>query len=326
MRPGLPTAYWLPLAYDWSSFTQATFGNFLQAYWQWFSSHNADWNAVDPGLANGGLFTLLKLQNRSAGPIVLAIQYTGKDGMVGGIRDAPLVDFVNTMNAAAGVSPVVWDGFVPPNLPALQHPRAGQLFRNTTQDALSMDWLYLTQMINDSGANQRGKYKSAYQAGNFANTEISALWTHLNGATDPRLSQTLVQIDSYGGRINTNDETTNPTSVYQRKSLLKSQYQTYWTDPADDTFHIDWLRSLFAAVHADQGGKPYADSTGRYEGCYINYPDVDMKYLANDPARIDPQWLTLHYGDKAKQLIVTKRAVDPNNVFRHEMSIPLVSP
>ncbi|AIP52817.1 BBE domain-containing protein [Burkholderia pseudomallei] len=325
--PNAPrTAYWLTLAYDWSHFTQASFGRFLQTYWDWFSRNDANWNAANPALANGGLFTLLKLQHRSAGPIVLAIQYTGKDGTVGGPEDAPFIDFVDTMNAAANRLPVVWDRFVAPNLPALGHPLAGLRIAHAARSALKMDWLYLTQTINTSGANRRGKYKSAYQIGNFGETEVDALWRYLNGADDPRLSQTLVQIDSYGGCVNANDESANPTSVYQRRSLLKSQYQTYWTNPADDAFHVEWLHDLFSAVHADQGGKPYRDASGRYEGCYINYPDIDMKYLGSDPAQIDPRWLDLYYGEKAASLIATKRSVDPSNLFMHEMSIPLTPP
>ncbi|KVE34880.1 BBE domain-containing protein [Burkholderia sp. BDU5] len=319
-------AYWLTLAYPWPHFTKASFGHFIQTYWDWFSRNDADWNAGDPARANGGLFTLLKLQHRSTGPIVLAIQYTGKDGTVGGAVDAPFIDFVDTMNAAAGQMPVIWDRFVAPNLPTLGHPLAGQRLTHATRNALKMDWLYLTQMINPSGANRRGKYKSAYQIGNFDNTEIDALWTYLNTRDDPRLNQTLVQIDSYGGCVNTNDESTNPTSVYQRRSLLKSQYQTYWTNPGDDAFHVEWLHDLFTAVYADQGGKPYDDAGGRYEGCYINYPDIDMKYLEKDPARIDPRWLELYYGDKAASLVATKQAVDPGDLFRHEMSIPLTPP
>ncbi|MFP3759162.1 BBE domain-containing protein, partial [Cupriavidus sp. SIMBA_020] len=34
----------------------------------------------------------------------------------------------------------------------------------------------------------------------------------------------------------------------------------------------------------------------------------------------------LYYGDKAAALIATKRQVDPDNLFHHEMSIPLTPP
>ena len=40
-----------------------------------------------------------------------------------------------------------------------------------------MDWLWLTQNINGSGSNQRGKYKSAYHRANFTDVEITAMWS-----------------------------------------------------------------------------------------------------------------------------------------------------
>ena len=101
-------AYWLSLSYPWDSFGtgdagKAAFGRFMKAYYQWFADNDADWNSSDPAKANGGLFTLLKVQHRSTGDIVLNIQYTGTDGKVGGARDQPFINFVNAMNAAAAM-------------------------------------------------------------------------------------------------------------------------------------------------------------------------------------------------------------------------------
>ena len=80
------------------------------------------------------------------------------------------------------------------------------------------------------------------------------------------------------GRINRNDEAANPTSVCQRSSLLKSQFQVYWTDPAQDAFHIKWIADLYDEYFAQYGGKPSNQPGSPFEGCYINYPDTDMKY------------------------------------------------
>ncbi|MEI2267192.1 BBE domain-containing protein [Erwinia sp. CGal63] len=316
--------YLLTLSYPWSTFsTQAQFGTFLKAYWQWFSTHNTEWNSSDITKANGGLFTLLKLQHRSTGNINLLVQYTGSDGRVDGTGQAtPFIDFVNTMNAAAGVTPHVVE-------PAGRHGPLQETgkkpFRDAVSDARLMDWLYATQTINGSGDNQRGKYKSAYQVGNFGDTEITALWNNLNGSDDPLLTKALVQIDSYGGCINANNETSNPTSVVQRSSLLKTQFQVYWTKEENDSHCIQWLQKLYTDYFADQGGKPYPDD-GHYQGCYINYPDIDMKYVAGSTQTIDPKWLQLYYGDNANLLISLKNAADPLNLFRHEMSIPLTMP
>uniref|UniRef100_UPI003906A6FA BBE domain-containing protein n=1 Tax=Pseudomonas protegens TaxID=380021 RepID=UPI003906A6FA len=77
------------------------------------------------------------------------------------------------------------------------------------------------------------------------------------------------------------------------------------------------LSNIFTAVH---GGKPKRPA---YDGCYINYPDVDMKYTAT--GAVDPDWLNLYYGwnrELIDRLCNLKAAIDPNNLFRHELSIP----
>lgn len=323
-------AYLLSLSWPWDSFGtgdagKAAFGDFLHTYWQWFSDHDGEWNSTDPTLANGGLFTLLKLQHRSTGDVVMTIQYTGLDGTVGGSQDQPFIDFVETMTEIVGVAPrieaqPVWQGAV-----ARTEDRQEAL-RDPVGDAQLMDWLWLTETINGSGGNMRNKHKSAYHVADFTNTQITALWNYLNASEDARLTQAWVQVDSYGGCINSNDENTNPTAVYQRGSLLKSQFQLHWNNAEDDDFCVSWMANLYSAYFAETGGKPFDDGSGRYQGCYINYPDIDMKYTDATHAAVDPQWLTLYYGNKAAALVATKQAVDPDNIFHHEMSIPLTLP
>ncbi|TAK76134.1 MAG: FAD-binding protein, partial [Gammaproteobacteria bacterium] len=221
--------------------------------------------------------------------------------------------------------------FILPNIPPIHHTRGGLELADPLADATRLDWLYLTQLLNGSGSNQRGKYKSSYQIGNFTQTEIDGFWNNLSIA-NPHLTQSLVQIDSYGGCINTYDtDGKQQTSVCQRKSLLKAQFQTYWsitTSEEGDEKEIEdeqigWIRKIFTDVYAEQGGKPYPGADGRYQGCYINYPDIDMKYINNDHITIDTRWLELYYGDRIDNLIAAKQTFDPNNVFFHEMSIPL---
>ena len=319
-------AYWYPLKYEWAHFIKnpKNFTNLLQAYWQWF--HDNDTNATNPDVAvgNGGLFTLFKLNhiNTDSG-IVLAIQYTGMDGLVGGSRDNPLNDFISKMNTAAGTAGVVHDGFLLPNINPLGRKDAG-LPLSQADPLMAMDWIYVTQSINGSGNNQRGKYKSEYQVENFSNEVCTALFENLTNTADTKMTQSLVQIDAYGGKINANG--VGNTAVPQRKSLLKAQYQTYWTHPEDDADQIAWIRRIYNAVHADTGNRPLQP---RYQGCYINYPDIDMKYVNDNPGNgVDPNWLRLYYMDDTliSNLIKLKNMVDPHNLFRHEMSIPLEQP
>ena len=319
-------AYLLSLAWPWSAFdNKDKLSHFLNEYWRWFSENDEHWNSDQLFKANGGLFTLLKLQHRSTGDINLLIQYTGMDGRVDGDRQTdPLVEFVTHMNKAAGTNAFVTtqDALFGPV--RSRHSTEPKL-NNILQDARKMDWLYLTQMLNGSGNNQYGKYKSFYQIGNFSTVEINAIWKFFNEKDDAVLNQALLQIDSYGGCINANNEQENPTSVYQRRSLLKSQLQVYWSNPAHEGHCVEWCREFYKAFFGQQGGKPFADNQ-RYEGCYINYPDIDIKYTDDSHAAVDTRWLELYYGGKRQMLIETKKKFDPKNIFRSELSIPLAHP
>lgn len=311
-------AYWIPLAYPWATL-KSTLPIFLKAYWQWFADNDTNATSTEEGIGNGGLFTLLKLNHVDASEnIVLAIQYTGPNGQVGGANDIPLNDFIKKMNAAAGITPTIFDGFILPNIPPLDNLYAGKNIPTVVDERTAIDWLHITQSINGSGSNQRGKYKSDYQINQFSDEMCAALLTHLTTATpDKHFHQSIVQIDSYGGAINRRGM--GVTAVSQRSSLLKTQYQTYWTNEADDNLHLMWIRDIYSAVH---NGKPALPD---FEGCYINYPDVDMKYT--ESGEEDPNWLNLYYGwdtDLINRLLTLKENVDPNNIFYHELSIPLV--
>jgi hypothetical protein len=124
------------LKYDWKWFQAhpENFTKLLQAYWQWFHDNDANSNNPDPAIGNGGLFTLFKLNHiKSDDNIVLAIQYTGIDGLVGGERDKPLNDFIQKMNDAAGKPGVVHDAFLLPNINPLGRRDAGMTLSRQTR-------------------------------------------------------------------------------------------------------------------------------------------------------------------------------------------------
>ena len=329
-------AYFLALSYAWDDLQRAggasALKRLLDTYGEWFARHDSEWNAPHNG--NGGLFTLFKLNARAAGNIGLVIQYTDVDGNVGNGKDGPFIDFVHTMSNIPGMPARLNDAFMEPNIAPKRSKNAGMNMR--AQDAVGnarrMDWIALTQMFNGSGDNRRGKYKSSYQVKPTLAVPVAGsdqLWEVLYVyGNDPRLNASLVQIDSYGGAINA-FAGSHETCVPQRGSILKSQFQTYWTDAADDEFHMAWLSRLYHAyilayTPEASAGKPYPSAD--WQGCYINYPDIDMKY--SDPAhtRVDPQWPALYYMDKAQFLVALKQKIDPGNLFRHEMSIPLQMP
>jgi FAD/FMN-containing dehydrogenase len=96
------------------------------------------------------------------------------------------------------------------------------------------------------------------------------------------------------------------TAIPQRSSIMKLQYQTYWTDPSDDAVNLAWIRGFYAAMYGERGPVP----DGTVDGCYVNYPDADLK-----------DWPSLYYKDNYSRLQRVKGQWDPHNVFNHRQSI-----
>jgi berberine-like enzyme len=172
---------------------------------------------------------------------------------------------------------------------------------------IKMPWLDVTQTLNGSGANQRGKYKSAYMIEPFPEQQIEVIWNYLTDSSyNNKLA--LLQVDSYGGQINA--VAPDATAIPQRSSIMKLQYQTYWTDAKDDEVNLRWIRDFYNAMYGPNGPVP----DGIVDGCYVNYPDVDLV-----------NWPYLYYKDNYARLQRAKARWDPLNIFNHQQSIQLPS-
>jgi len=75
----------------------------------------------------------------------------------------------------------------------------------------------------------------------------------------------------------------------------------FWTDPADDAHHTEFVRGVAADAEPFAGG-----------GQYVNFMG------AEDPAQAAP---SVYSGDKLARLTALKRAVDPENLFRRNHNI-----
>ena len=179
-----------------------------------------------------------------------------------------------------------------------------------------------TQTINGSGPNQRGKYKSAYMLDKFPSDQIDAIWEHLQavpeGLTMSDMKDSLLQCDIFAGTIN--DKTSDETAIAQRQYYVKLQYQTYWQDPDKDDGHLQWIQDFYNDMYANYGGVPdpiaYPDL---FEGCYYNYPDIDLNVLSGG-GKIGA--LYLYFLDNIIKLSEVKATWDPNDYFCHAQSIP----
>ncbi|PNG20774.1 FAD-binding oxidoreductase, partial [Streptomyces cahuitamycinicus] len=209
------------------------------------------------------MFTLLKLTHVSAEKVGLIVQLDGTR------QDSParLKAFLGyitegfTTGARTYVDETVLDRQMG------EHSAQKETFIPTL-----LPWLTATQTLNESGPNRCGKYKSAYHTKAFTNDQIDAIHRHLT-ATGPYANpDALLQVDSYGGAVN--DTAPDATAVPQRSSVLKLQYQVYWTwdkdadrngvydyrDAERDADiaepHLKWIRDFYQDVYHKTHGVP----------------------------------------------------------------------
>ncbi|HCT05754.1 MAG TPA: FAD-binding oxidoreductase [Pseudomonas sp.] len=310
---------WLVLEWDWSLLTKPALDKLLTAYQDWFSRNQANPDTW-------GLATKLEMRHQNTGNVTMDVHYVDKNGEVN--DRAPFEDFVSSMLNAIGIPATECLS----SLPTTHLPRSNPTGRtiNSVESALAatrqMDWLHCQQTLNGSGPNQRGRYKSAYQTGIFTPTVLQAIWDTLTW-NDPgkQLTQSLIQIQSFGGQINeASAAVRRESSVAQRSSYLKWQPQCYWRDEStsSDQAHAQWIQGLFFAAFANDSGVPI---NAQFQGCYINYPDRDMLFIDGDPNKgPNPQWYKVFFPDLIieSRLRRTKQRWDPLNVFRNEMSVP----
>ncbi|HEX8067153.1 MAG TPA: FAD-binding oxidoreductase [Thermoleophilaceae bacterium] len=280
LPPAPSRAYILSHAWDWSALDQATFARLIANYGEFLKANSA------VGSPYSGLFSMLHLNQRAGEcpQIVLAAQYVGDE-------PALLDEFESAIEA----------GLPSPTGQVAPAGYLGVIARNP--DVRELPWLYATQTMNGTGANRRGKYKSAYMIEPFPDYQVQVMWTFLSEPTSPNPAA-LLQVDSYGCQVNALEP--DATAIPQRSSIMKLQYQTYWTDPAQDDENLSWIRDFYVAMYGPRGPVP----DGTVDGCYVNYPDVDL-----------PDWQHLYYKGNYPELQRAKGRWDPGNVFNHRQSV-----
>lgn len=296
------------LSFDWSTMTEARFVEILTTfgnYWQTRGKDPDTW----------GLFAIMQLSHSSSGRLGLSFQFCNPDGTC---RDLSVVqeflDRFERCDPSSGAPATPGDRKISVGGPSQQACAAGQHVVH------KQPWIDATVgRGSGSGGAMRAKYKSAYMKQNFSEREARCIYKHLKRSVPGAdLRGSVLAVDAYGGA--TNRETLrSETSSWQRSSIMKLQYQSYWQNSEEDSARLQWMKEFFDDVYADStpsaryASTPYPGE--RYEGCYINYPDVDM--LAHD------FWPQLYYGtgDLYPFLQSVKRRYDPNNIFHHAMSV-----
>ncbi|HZC43752.1 MAG TPA: FAD-binding oxidoreductase [Acidobacteriaceae bacterium] len=299
------------IAFAWTDMTPERFAGIVSAFGNYWETRGQDKDTW-------GMFSLLGLTHSSTGHLGISLQFCNPDGTCRDLR--VLNEFLNrfeTFNPVAGTRANMTSATggrmttlhsSESHLPDSQYNMSRHLWLNAT----------VREAAGGSGNERRGKYKSSYMKRNFTPAEIACCYKHLRRdqpGTDMRGFTILV--DSYGGAIN-RKELAEVTAVSQRSSVMKLQFMAIWEHAEDDAGHIAWMRAFYTDLYSGPDAEPNHKGTpyfnGRYEGCYINYPDRDMLQYS--------YWPQLYYGEQLYPFLQNvKRRYDPNNVFHHAMSI-----
>jgi FAD binding domain-containing protein/berberine-like enzyme len=119
------------------------------------------------------------------------------------------------------------------------------------------------------------------------------------------LAQTAVYVvcDSYGGAIA--EVAANATAFAHRAGTLYCiQYGSTWTSPSATEQRLKEMDTCYRTM------RPYVSGS-----CYVNYCDLEA-----------PNWPTAYWGQNLARLQRIKSVFDPDNVFHHAQSIPLLGP
>ena len=290
------------ISWDWNDLSVPVLQGLLDQY-ALFSSQNDNWEQ----------FGLFKLMHQANGEIQLVLQ-TAYD------QHMSTQDVLETK-----VHPMLKElhNICPHRLPRTPIIGHGGAYVHPASDP-TVDYTFYeaVQTLNPSGSNQRGKYKSAYMRKAFPPEQVEAIYQHLQhvpeGLSANDMKQSLLQVDSYGGRIN--DIAPDATAIAQRSSIMKLQYQTYWTFDYNDAAHLEWIRNFYSAMYINYGltPNPGLDPSGTVDGCYYNYCDTDLNDIVGREGA-----MRLYFLGNLDRLVSTKNQWDPNNYFNSAQSIPL---
>jgi hypothetical protein len=295
------------LQFQWADMTEEKFARVLMTYGEYFETRGKDPDTW-------GLSTVLVPRHKSGDRFGMSVQFCNPDGTCKDLT--VLEEFLDRFGDCGAESGAHVPSSIAPVAPGVGKGTEVCLGQHTM---VKRDWLDATERNSGSGAASRAKYKSAYMKRNFTRDEARTMYKHMTRTMgDVSLRSSVVEIDSYGGATN-RPGLAEETAICQRSSIMKLQYQTYWTKPEEDTAHLAWIRDFYTEMYSGNNvperyrGTPFHGD--RYQGCYINYPDKDMVEHSF--------WPQLYYGDGGLYpfLQAVKRKYDPNNIFHHAMSV-----
>jgi FAD binding domain/Berberine and berberine like len=311
------------LTFAWDGMTPERLYRILDLYMNYWDTRGRDADTL-------GLFTILVISPPTAtnARFGMSVQFCNPDGTA---NDTKVLDeFFAVFDECKPVSEIAHGTNTPGAEHLPDHSGPGELVCLAQHNVTKRPWIEAAVPVRGmrpggGGAGgpaggprplRRQMYKSAYMKKPFTREETDVFFKYMMDGSKYGLNAT-VAMDSFGGATS-KPGILEETSDAHRSAILKMQFITGWSDPADDENRMNWMRGLYtdlfsASVDGKHKGTPYFSD--RHEGCYINYPDADMtKYSF---------WPELYWGPGKLYPFLqhVKKTYDPSNVFHHAMSV-----
>lgn len=288
------------ISIPWDQLDEAKFRRLITNFGAWHEKYR------EPGTPESHLSSLFNVSSKAHGSMGMFTQIDAASPDAKGV----MARYVAAILEGVAVTPE------PLDKPTGELPAMPDFFKTR-----EIPWLQATRLVGTdnpviTNPTSRGAHKSAYLNTRFTNEQIAVLFKQMSrdDFTNPN---TMLVLFSFGGQVNA----VNPeaTANVQRRSAFKLCLQTFWPDAEDDDFYLNWERETFEGMFAATGGVPVPGD--QMDGCYINYPDVDMA----DPSRnrSGTGWQTLYFKGNYERLQKAKGEWDPTNFFTHSLGIEL---
>lgn len=291
------------VSWPWADMTKDRFARLVKNYGDWHARN------LKPGSVNDNLVTMLALNHKSNGYIGLITQLDATIPDAEGVLNRFLAEMTAGLDIAH--QPMTSAMGELSAMPELAKPRR-------------MPWLQATRYLGTTNPtlndpSLKGDFKSSYYRTAMPDAHVDAFYKHLtrDDLNNPTAS---VLLSSFGGQVNA--VAPGDTAAPHREAAYKAAWMIWWTDPADEAKSLQWIREFFHGAYADTGGVPVPNAVT--DGCYVNYPDIDLHDPAYNTSGVP--WSTLYYKDNYPRLQQVKKKYDPRNVFRHSQSIQLPTP
>ena len=292
--------YLSAVSLPWSDFNATTFATLVANYGNWHAANSTT------SSASYGLTSILVMNHVSNGNIGIITQLDASTPNATQLITA----YLEALTANTGVVPAPLNTSVAEQgpLPAFFNP-------------VEVPWLTSVKLLGTNNPaltnpTLRSANKSAYHRAPFTAAQAATLYSALTTTSfsNPNAN---VMLFGYGSQVNT--VASSATASGQRDSVFKAFYSTQWSAASDDASNTSWLQQVYSSVYSATGGYPV--SNAQTDGCYVNYPDMDITDPAQNTSGVP--WSTLYYKSGYARLQQVKQDHDPLDVFQHPQSVAL---